>query len=298
LTAGRWPNLFLVGAAKAGTSSLYAHLARHPEVYMAPMKEPHYFSRIHPDPRLAPFFPYIDDEESYLRLFADATSERFLGEASTSYFWDETSAWAIKRASPEAKIIVMLREPVARAYSHYWNDVREGFERRSFRQAINEELEDGTRERGWGVSSLYVECGLYAEQVLRYVRAFPESVALLFFEDFVADTHGELTRVLAFLEIDTQAAFVEGGARNPFALPRGALSAKVIGSGRVRSIVRRVVPRTMRAYARSLLLVQTPKPPVDPDVAALLHEVFRPDVRALQALLDRKVPWPEYGEGD
>ncbi len=58
-----WPNLFLVGAAKAGTTSLYAELARHPEIYMSPMKEPHFFSRIEPAPRWEAFFPHVSDED-------------------------------------------------------------------------------------------------------------------------------------------------------------------------------------------------------------------------------------------
>jgi hypothetical protein len=69
----------------------------------------------------------------------------------------------------------------------------------------------------------------------------------------------------------------------------------VIGSGRVRTIARRILPRGARAYARGLLLVQAPKPPIDPGVAARLREVFEPEVRALQAVLDRDIPWAEYG---
>ena len=131
LTVGMWPNLFLVGAAKAGTTSVYDELARHPAIYMSPMKEPHYFSRIQPSPERAAFFPHVTDEDEYMALFDGVTEERLVGEASTSYLWDASAAERIQSVAPEASILIMLRNPVERAYSQYWNDVREGIEARS-----------------------------------------------------------------------------------------------------------------------------------------------------------------------
>jgi hypothetical protein len=120
-----WPNLFIVGAAKAGTTSLYHYLAQHPDIYMAPVKEPHFFSRIHPAPELEAFFPHVSDEADYLSLFANAHAETVRGEASTSYLSHPDVADAIWQKRPEAKIVIMLRDPVERAYSNYWYDVRE-----------------------------------------------------------------------------------------------------------------------------------------------------------------------------
>ena len=185
----RWPNLFLVGAAKAGTTSLYAELARHPEIYMSPMKEPHFFSRIEPAAQLGGFFPHVSDEDEYLALFEGAGDEPVVGEASTSYLWDPPRPPSGSReAVPEAKILIVLRDPVERAYSHYRNDVREGMERRSFLEALAAEQRDGPG--GWGVSSLYMDCGRYAEQLTRYVDRFGDRVKVLFFEDFVTDEAG------------------------------------------------------------------------------------------------------------
>ena len=114
-----------------------------------------------------------------------------LGEASTSYLWDTHAAERIKRAVPEARILIMLRDPVDRAYSQYWNDVREGIERRSFLDALAEEQRSGPG--GWGVSSLYIDCGRYADQVARYLDRFGARVQVLFFEDFV-ERRGEHDR--------------------------------------------------------------------------------------------------------
>ena len=150
------------------------------------MKEPHFFSRIEPASSWEAFFPHVSDEDEYLALFKGARTEELLGEASTSYLWDTQAAERIKRAVPEARILIMLRDPVDRAYSHYWNDVREGLEKRSFVDALAEEQRSGPG--GWGVSSLYIDCGRYADQVARYLERFGSGGSSChFFEDFVTD---------------------------------------------------------------------------------------------------------------
>ncbi len=100
LSGRRWPNLFVVGAAKAGTTSLYRELARHPAIYMSPMKEPHFFSQIQPAPAREDFFPHLSDEDEYLALFKGATTEELLGEASTSYLWDRAGRRADQERRP------------------------------------------------------------------------------------------------------------------------------------------------------------------------------------------------------
>jgi hypothetical protein len=291
VTARKWPNLFLVGAAKAGTTSLYHHLARHPDVYMAPVKEPHFFSQIEPRPELAAFFPSIRDEDSYLKLFAAATDERLLGDASTSYLAYARAAERISAASPQAKIVIMLRNPVERAYSHYWNDVREGFEKRTFMEAIQEELETDTPE--WGVSSVYVDCGFYSERVERYLRRFTDSTFILFFEEFVADAPRELQRLFQSLEIDPSAPSHDRPVnRNPFALPRNAMSRRLLGSGRARTVARRLAPRRVRSRVRDALLVPAQKPPMAAEARELLSKLYRPDVERLAEIVRRRPPWP------
>src|SRR2546421_5730717 len=89
----RWPNLFLVGAGKAGTTSLWHYLDSHPDISMSRVKEPHFFSR-----GGLPGLPVVKSAEAYLDLFAGAGQARYRGEASPSYLCDEGSARAIKAA--------------------------------------------------------------------------------------------------------------------------------------------------------------------------------------------------------
>jgi hypothetical protein len=292
----RWPNLFIVGAAKAGTTSLYHYLAQHPNVYMAPVKEPHFFSGVRPDRRLEAFFPHVTNEADYLALFAAAADEEVVGEASTSYLWDPKAADAISQKSPDAKIIAMLREPVERAYSHYWNDVREGIEHRSFPEAVAAELA-GPPGR-WGISSLYVYAGFYAEGLERYLARFDGNVLVLFFEEFVDDTPSTLERVFAFLEVDAAwARRVEPEVHNPFALPRNLIGRHLLGSGTARSLARKVLPSSVRAYGRSRLVVRSAKPAMDDHVRQTLLEVYESDVGRLTEMLGRRPPWPMFERG-
>ena len=105
-----WPNLFVVGAAKAGTTSLWRYLDQHPAIYMSPVKEPHYFSSFTPG-----LFPAVKDEGEYLRLFRDAGDAPLRGEASASYLWDAETPRRHPSRSPDAKIVISLRDPVERA---------------------------------------------------------------------------------------------------------------------------------------------------------------------------------------
>jgi hypothetical protein len=288
-TRPRWPNLFLVGAAKAGTTSLYRELARHPAIYMSPMKEPHFFSQIEPAPGREAFFPHVTDEDEYLALFAGATTEEVLGEASTSYLWDRQAAERIKRVVPEARILIMLRDPVDRAYSQYWNDVREGIERRSFLDALVEEQRSGPG--GWGVSSLHIDCGRYADQVERYLEHFGARVHVLFFEDFVRHEASTIADVHSFLGVRSPTAGAAPRRMNPASLPRNRLSAALLASGKVRRLVRSTIPRSLRSRLRVGLLKQATPPPMDPAARALLIEIYRPEVARLAELLGRPMPW-------
>ena len=157
---------------------------------MSPMKEPHFFSRIEPAARWEAFFPHVSEEDEYLALFEGAAGPAGgRGGEHAPTCGTPTPPSGSSEAVPEAKILIVLRDPVDRAYSHYLNDVREGMERRSFLDALAAEQRDGPG--GWGVSSLYIDCGRYAEQVARYLDRFGGKVKVLFFDDFVARRAGD-----------------------------------------------------------------------------------------------------------
>lgn len=283
------PNFMVVGAAKAGTTSLYHYLQQHPDVFMPVEKEPHHFSQVRPDPAKRAFYKHIPDRATYLALFSGVRAERAIGEASTSYLWDEETPRRIREFNPATRIIIMLREPVQRAYSHYLNDVREGYEKRPFLTAIEEDLR--AERKGWGVSSLYVDLGRYCEQVRRYLEFFPGQVLVLFFEEFIRDPRAALRQTFSFLGVDPEfAEQVELEIHNPYAEPT-SLGRVLLGSGMARTAARILVPRGVRAAARDRMLKVKPKPSMDTRAGELLSRVYAGEAECLAELLGRPVPW-------
>jgi hypothetical protein len=288
-TDRQWPDFFIVGAAKAGTTSLFDSFAQHPQIFTPRVKEPHYFSTISPPPERRAFFRSISDEREYLALFASARADQLSGEASTSYLWDPEAAARIHSVAPGARIIAMLRDPVERAWSHYLNDVREGFETRSFADAIEQDAADP--DGRWGDASLYVQLGFYTNQLRRYFETFSDTL-VHFFEEFVWDVPGHLDRTCDFLGVsrfDDAAAAAQ--TSNEYARPRNPLAQATLGSGRVREVARTIAPQRLRTFVREQLQTKEPKPAMPADARTRLEGLYAGEADSLHALLGRKVPW-------
>ncbi|MGH7702455.1 MAG: sulfotransferase family protein, partial [Gemmatimonadales bacterium] len=212
---GPWPNFFIVGAMRGGTTALYEYLAQHPEVFLPRVKEPHFFSQARDR-----FSESVHEEASYLALFAGATRGA-VGEASASYLWSVEAPRRIRARIPGARIIILLRDPVERAHSHYLWEVRNGTESRPFYQALTEDHASPAKE--WGDAHLYVDLGLYCAQVERYLKLFgADQVLLLLSRHLEGDPAMALRSVCRFLGIDGRPAETFGSAErhNPYGAPR------------------------------------------------------------------------------
>ena len=113
----KWPNLFIVGAMKSGTTSLYEYLNVIPRIYMSPIKEPKYFHMKGYGKEVN--VKRISDKKNYLNLFEKVNTEKIIGEASPDYLFDPNSPRLIHKKVPNANIIICLRDPVERTFSHY-----------------------------------------------------------------------------------------------------------------------------------------------------------------------------------
>jgi len=207
------PNLFIVGAAKAGTSSLWSLLKQHSKIFMPEdelFKEPAYFSQIKTGR-----FGCLDQ---YMNLFCRATeSHKYLGEASTAYLSDPESANLIHAFNPDSKIIIMLRNPIHRAYSMYNWMVQEGYEHtRSFEDALAKEERRQQMEipnffePEYFYNYMYFSSGLYCEQIERYTNLFGEkNVYIGIFEDFVSQPALFLDSLLNFLDVEREELSLE-----------------------------------------------------------------------------------------
>ncbi|MDB0006964.1 sulfotransferase [Flavobacteriales bacterium] len=201
----KYPNFFIVGAPKSGTTSLYHYLKQHPDISI-PEKEPRYFIK---DSILGvseedPIKPYllrssILDEKKYFDLYKDKT-EKILCDSSTQYlFHHDEVIPKIKALANEPKILILLRNPIDRAYSNYQHNLST-FENLSFEKAINQEQQRSDKK--FNSFWYYQGLSLYSNQVSAYQKEFKD-VKVLFFEDFIEDINGTLSDIFDFLEIDS-----------------------------------------------------------------------------------------------
>jgi hypothetical protein len=216
------PNFFLVGAPKAGTTSIDQLLRGHPDVYLSPIKEPCHFCTDIAE-QMSPSFQrkrrfdvaayldapdrkleglaWVDSPEHYARLFETADGQPVIGECSTFYLSSKVAAKAIHDYNPDARILAFLRDPLQRIRSHYEMDRVHGLTTRTLTSLIEEELALGDKAH-WGNCFYYLGASRYAEQVDRFHAHFPrEQVLVLSFESLLADTEAILRQLYAFLGI-------------------------------------------------------------------------------------------------
>ena len=238
------PNLFLIGAQKAGTTFLANLLDQHPDVCVSEPKEPGYLTR-NRDRGLEwyrsrfrnPVARYLlDATTGYTSSPLPATDE----SPESSRFWGVPGR--LKALSPQALLIYIVRDPVARTYSAYWHNVRAGHESRSFREAIAED-------------TYYLRTSRYYDQLALYRRHFSrERILVLRFEDLIRSPHDVLAKCYSFLSLHPPPTVdTEQGTNRSFTYPKGlsylnrALS-RVGGLGRVTKSLRPLLPSWMKNW--------------------------------------------------
>lgn len=242
------PNFFIVGAQKAGTTSLYHYLNQHPEIYMSPIKEPGFFAL-----NDVKYNGPGDDQQlrfrtmtEYLTLFGSVTDEKAIGEASTIYLYDQNAPVRIKENVPDAKIIIMLRNPVDRAYSAFYQIFKNGRETTgSFIEAL--QREDERLADNWGPFYHYKHRGLYYRQIKRYYELFdPENIRIYLFEDFIVDPVSICGDIFKFLNVG--ASFIPDISLkyNESGYPKSKiiryLRTFIFKRSRIKSILKRIFP--------------------------------------------------------
>lgn len=190
------PNLFVAGAPKSGTTAMHAYLQTHSKVFMA-IKEIHYFGND------LDFHPRLNSEEQYLNHFAEASNETYLGDASVSYLYSRTAAKEIRAYSPDAKIIVMLRNPVDLIHSKHAQELFQGTEReKNFVRALKSDLSHSSAkpEDKLPTGPVYRNYCSFTEQLRRFADCFgKDRIHVVIYDDFKEDTHREYLKTLDFL---------------------------------------------------------------------------------------------------
>ncbi|MGD1930943.1 MAG: sulfotransferase [Leptolyngbyaceae cyanobacterium] len=285
------PNFLIIGSAKGGTSSLHYYLRQHPQIFMPDLKEPRFFALEggilnFQNPDSAINYNSITTLREYESLFANVTNELGIGEASPLYLYSEKAARRIKHYVPDAKLMVILRNPVDRAFSCYTHLLREGYETLSFEAALKAESE--RRQNNWAHLWHYREAGYYYRQLKPYFELFnPEQIKIYLFDEFKQDNHAVLTDIYDFLGVDRD--FVPDMTRqNVSGMPKSRRLQKFFSQKNVfRSTIQAVMPKEIRHTVAAKIKAWNigKKPKLNPETRHQLMLEYRDDILQLQTLI-------------
>jgi hypothetical protein len=281
------PNFLIVGAQKAGTTSLFDILNQHSQIFIPPEKELH-------------FFDYETEVnkglEYYASHFREAAIAKAIGEASPSYlFYPEVAPRIHNLLGNEMRIIILLRNPAERAFSHYKMMYAEGHEKRSLKEAISSNRKSLASSLNFDRITSYLDRSLYSFQLKNYFDHFPkENIKVILFEaDFVENRKATISGLQQFLGVDHEELGIHVKSY-PTSKPRSNLADRVLNTAHpVNQFLKKIIPskklrmlvkyRLNEANSKALLVrdeFETIKP-------KLIREVFYDDIKETEKLIDR-----------
>ena len=288
------PNLFIVGAAKCGTTSLHAYLAQHPQICMSSNKEPHYFgSDLNIDPQWRP-----RDEQHYLSLYQHKPDTPIIGEASTWYLYSEKAAQEIKAFNPDARIIIMLRQPADFINSLHLQLINGANEDMlDINQALAAEPDRARNLRipetcRFKDALQYRRAARFSEQVGRYLEIFGrDRVGIWLLEDMAQDTGKLLQEVFAFLGVNPDVTIDATRENTTRSLTRFDLYLKNMfyRSTAFRRLVLKTPKPILNLYRRTTtkLMPTIRDKGFDPELRARLTAEYEAEIDSLALLINR-----------
>jgi hypothetical protein len=300
------PDFLVIGAARSGTTALTSFLGEHPDVFVSTPKEPHFLAFPDGAPRFVGLGDddlinriAVRDERAWRALFRGRT-ERRRGEGSvTTLAYPDAAIPAIERfCAPGCRLVVLLRDPVDRAFSSWLYLRSRGYDAGSFEECLAAE-EERTRA-GWSHMWQLTRLSRYAEQLAPFASRFGDRLLVVVQEEFAADPAGQLRRVLEFLDVDPDVDIDPSRRVNASGLPRSRAVTAALNTLRrspaLRRLVTAAVPQQQRERIRSANLDRTA---VDPATRARLAALFAGDVRDVEELLGRRLSmWATAGGGE
>jgi hypothetical protein len=287
------PNLFIVGAAKSGTTSLHNYLHQHPDVFMCHPKEPHYL--INQEIGINRIPVGITNFIEYTDLFLEGEDKKYRGESSVMYLmYPEIVIPKIKdQFGEDSKIIIMLRNPVERAYSGFQHVKRYNvMESLSFEEALEKSENRYLKNDSVTPASRYLELGNYHKQVKLFLEHF-QHVHIILYEDYVKDVNMELFRVFNFLDIenrmiDTVERHMVGG----WQWKNKKTKALLMSNNKLKSLLKIVLPsQTLRIFIRKKIMEYTinKTPKINENTRKYLCKYYEQDIKRLSKLIDRNL---------
>ena len=267
---GPLPTFVIAGTMRSGTTALARWLGHHPEVFMAPRKELHHFDSSKNPPL-----------HQYLQEFADWSGQPAVGEATPNYLYADHAIERLVATVPDVRVVVSLREPVERAYSHYWARTSRALEDRPFAEVVADEQRHPVLEAGSGMGGppALLARGRYLDQIQRALTHLPEDQLLaVLFDDVEQEPAQTYARICTFIGVDPAMAPPDVG--------RPANGYRRYRSERLRQALRRL-PGPAADLIGHLNSRAATYPPLDPILRRALQDSYEADNQALARWLDR-----------
>jgi len=301
-------DFIIIGAQKSGTTSLFKYLKPHPKIFMSSNKEAPFFS----DDKL-----YEAGWESFSRdFFNGATDEQYWGKASPQYMGNKLAAQRIHEMMPDTRLIALLRNPVERAFSQYSMSVRRGFEQRSFDEVVAALMQSDaliTARNTMPVleagntnedeSGHYLVWGEYGRILQEFQNYFPkDQLHVLFMDEMIKDPVGTYQQVIKFIGIDDNyvppnvgKVYHKGGMHQ--IIPEKWRTA--IKNNSIFRFFWSMIPDVLRNnirvwYDQKNVKKGSGEQGPSEQARASLIEHYADDVKLLEKMIGRPVPWPEF----
>lgn len=291
------PNFLIVGAAKSGTTSIYYYLKQHPDIYMSPSKEPKFitaqflkfpFKGIKDDIMESYIIKKFDD---YRKLFENIHEEKAIGEASPdNLYYYKNAIKYIKEYFGDVKIIIILRNPVERAFSNYLHLKRDSREYLSFEEALNQE--DERKKKNYSFIFFYKDIGFYYNQVKAYLENFKQ-VRIYLYDDLKKDALALMKDIFIFLEVDCLFKPDINVLYNPSGIPINRFMYEFLTKPHsVKNYIKPIVNPFLSAEKRGIIVEKLKreilkKPKMKPETRKYLINLYRDDILKLQDLINR-----------
>lgn len=288
------PSFVVIGAYKSGTTALYRYFNQHPDVYMSPIKETNFFALEGTTPNYcgpgdaqAPTnrlsITHIDD---YRAQFDGVSTERAIGEASPMYLYCPEAAERIHHYLPQARLIVILRQPAARAFSNFLHLVRDGRERtQDFSKVWAQEPK--RIQANWAPIWHIRQHGFYYQQLKRYFALFnQEHIKVILHEDLVKSPEQTLARLFDYIGVDTSFQVDFSRRPNQSGIPKNKIA---------RGLARRLLVVPLRAtgnqtcmeWGESISNYFLYKPEMTTEQKQAITQFYRDDILKLQSMINR-----------
>lgn len=285
------PNFIIIEAAKAGTTALHAYLRQHPDIYMTPEKETNFFAFEGKkldftgpgDEAICQFS--ITDLATYKNEFRGVTTQSAIGEACPLYLYHPEAPERIRHHVPNARLIVILRNPVDRACANFLHIVRDDQEPiTDFARAL--QAEESRIENNWEWFWHYIQVGYYGAQLQRYYDIFDRSrIRVYLYEDLRDKAAGLVQNICRFLEVDDSFVPDMSIRPNKSGMPKNPLLHQLLTKPNlVKSLLKPLFPANLRQKIQHENLVT---PPLSIEVRQELSELYREDIIACQELIGR-----------